>query len=436
MKYLISFCFIFYLIPFSFAQKEISLHFLQGVEQANITNPSLVSSDKRVILLPSIYCNLYTPDFTLKNLFSVNAQGVRDLNELADSKLGNRNRLAGNLSFTTFGYAKTVLPKWRLTVLHSYSANIDADIDGVLVKALMNDYKNSIGKTFPFYAKVNGTIYHQLAFGASYQYQENLRLGARLKILKGISNVFTRKGESSVTINGNNYAASFNNNIAILTHNIDDLGEVRKINGLLKQSLNLRNLGIGLDIGATYTWKNWQFSASIVDAMSVINWRKDGRDYNGSGLRNFGGLNRSFTITLGSKAKSFNLQDTLKNIFGIDILENSKYLQKLPTKIYLSALYNLNNKLQLGALLYDERDKNFLNKTDFMLSASYKMLDNLTFGSSWSIRNKRFDNFGLHLLAQYKTTQIYATTDNIFTVFDPYNHKSANGRIGVNLIFN
>ena len=124
----------------------------------------------------------------------------------------------------------------------------------------------------------------------------------------------------------------------------------------------------------------------------------------------------------------------LKNIVGLDVLDNAHYVQKLPTKIYLSALYQLDDKWQLGALFYNESGGKLVSYTDFMLNASYKIIENIDIGSSWSIRNKRFDNFGFHLIAQYDKFQLYAVTDNIISVFKPYNFKSSNVRLGLNLV--
>jgi Family of unknown function (DUF5723) len=437
MKYFISFLAFALGSYYTVAQQELSSHFMQEIGQATLTNPALVSSEKKEIFLPSVYYNLYTPDFNINQLFAANNNGRRDLNLLAKTTLGVRNRIRVQANALTFGYAYTAAPKLRLTFSHSYHANAAADVDGVLIKAVMNDYSKSIGKTISFDATLNGHLYHQLAVGGSYQYRENINLGARLKILKGITGVFTRAGQSNVTIDGNNYAASFNNNFSILGFGLDDVEELTNLKGILKQSLNLRNMGIGLDMGATYKMAKGQFSASIIDGLGLINWRKNGKNYTGTGSHSFSGINTNFSIFQGTgKAFSFNLKDTLKSITGLKIYDDAKYLQKLPTKIYLSALYNFTDKLQLGALIYGERGGNFPNVTDFMINASYKVLPIITVGGNWSIRNKRWDNIGLNLCAQYKMVQIYATTDNIFTVFRPYNHKSANCRLGVNLILN
>jgi hypothetical protein len=436
MKYFVSFL-AFVLAGFcSMAQQELSSHFMQGIGQANFTNPAFISSEKKEIFLPSAYYNLYTPDFNINKLFAANSNGVRDLNLLAKTTLGFRNRIRVQANVLTFGYAYTVMPKLRLTFSHSYNANAAADVDGVLIKAVMNDYSKSIGKTIPFDAKLNGHLYHQLALGGSYQYQENLSLGVSVKILKGISSVFTRAGQSDVTIDGRNLATSYNNNISVFGFALNDLDELQSIKGVIKQSLNLRNMGLGLDIGAMYRIPKWQFSASIIDAMSLINWRKKGKNYTGTGSHSFSGINTNFSIFQGGKPFTFNVQDTIKNILGLKIYDDAKYLQKLPTKIYLSALYDFTDKLQFGALIYVERGGNFPSVTDFMFNASYKILPIITVGGNWSIRNKRWDNLGLHVIGQYKMAQIYAATDNIFTVFRPYNHRSANCRLGVNLILN
>lgn len=426
--------FIIYLLAINVihAQQELSPHFLQNVELSNLTNPAFVSSQKTTVILPSAYYSTHTPDFTLKGIFGLDENGIRDINKIADTQLGIRNRITTNINATTLGIAYMATPKVRINVSHAFKADFHADIDGVLIKVLTNSYVENIGKTIPFNSKINGSFYHQLALGGSYQYSKNISLGARIKLLKGIAGFFTRSGQSIVTINGLNYATTYDNNIDVLGYSLDNLKELKSVNGLFKQSLNVQNLGVGLDIGATFKKENWQFSASIIDALSIINWRKNGINYTGSGSYSFAGIG-TVSIFQGSIA-SFNVKDTLKSIIGLKTFENAQYVQKLPTKIYLSAFHNFNDKLQLGALLYDERGGEFPSQTNFMLNASYKIMENIQFGGSWGIRSKRFDNIGLHLIGQYKAVQIYGTTDNIFTIFNPYNHKNVSGRVGVNLI--
>ena len=435
MKYLITLTSFVLGISFTLAQQELSLHFLNGMAASNFTNPAFVSSDRKELILPSVYYNFYTPDFKFKDLFAANLNGTRDLNELAQNTLGMRNRLALNVNATTLGLAFNANPKLRLTLSHTYNVDMAGDIDGALIKAVMNDYSKSIGKTIPIDGTLNGNFYHQLAIGGSYQYKDNIRLGARIKYLKGIVGVFTRSGQSLVTIEGNNYATSYNNNIDIVGFSLEDVEELQNVKGILKQSFNFRNMGLGLDMGATYKVQKWLFSASLIDAFSFINWRKKGRNYTGLGYGSFSGINTNISIfkSNGGSA-SFNLKDTLKNIVALKIYENAKYFQLIPTKIYLSAVNNLTNKLKVGGLFYLETGGDFDSQIDLMAHASYKFLKNIELGTSWSLRNKRFDNIGFQIIGQYKNLQIYGITDNVFTAFNPYNHRTANARIGANLL--
>lgn len=433
-KQLTSTLFLLLSINFLYAQQELSLHFLQNINASNLTNPAFVSSQKTEIILPSFYYNLYTPDFTLKKLFALNAKGVRNLNDIAETTLANRNRINTDINALTFGFAYMAKPKLRLSIHHAYHATINADIDGVLIKALMNQYKESIGKPIPFNAAINGHFYHQLALGAAYQYRDNISLGARVKLLKGIAGIFTHSGQSTVTIKGSNYAMGLYNNIDVIEFSLDKLSQLKTVKGVANQSFNTTNLGIGLDLGMTYKKEKWQFSASVVDVLSYINWGQNGTNYTSHGIHHFKGVNTTFSLFGGGKASSFNLKDTLKSIVGLKASDNSKYTQKLPSKTYLSAIYKLNEKWQFGALLYDQRGGNFPSQTDFVAHTSYKIIKNIELGSSWSIRNKRFDNIGLDMIAQYKGFQLYGVTDNILTAFNPYNYKSSNARIGMNLV--
>ena len=58
------------------AQQEQSLHFLQNVWQSNLTNPALVSDKKFQIMLPSIYFNVNSKDFTINDLFKKDGEEI------------------------------------------------------------------------------------------------------------------------------------------------------------------------------------------------------------------------------------------------------------------------------------------------------------------------------------------------------------------------
>ena len=117
------------------------------------------------------------------------------------------------------------------------------------------------------------------------------------------------------------------------------------------------------------------------------------------------------------------------------------FTQKLPMKLYLSGSYQLNDKLSFGALIYNESGNSTASQTGFAVDATVKAVDipkilRIRTGLTYGLRNGKFNNLGAHItINAFKVFQVFAVTDNIITVFKPYDATSANGRVGMGLIF-
>ena len=110
-------------------------------------------------------------------------------------------------------------------------------------------------------------------------------------------------------------------------------------------------------------------------------------------------------------------------------------------KLYLSGSYQLNDKLALNALVYNESGGNAVSHTGFVVGATMNVVDiakilKVRAGLTFGLRNGQFNNLGAHVTVNaLKFIQVFAVTDNIITVFNPYGSNNANGRIGMGLIF-
>jgi len=125
--------------------------------------------------------------------------------------------------------------------------------------------------------------------------------------------------------------------------------------------------------------------------------------------------------------------DTLEEVFNFSETQN-EYSTTLPTKIYLSATYDMNERWQLGGLLFTEI---YQGKTFPMLALSgrAKISDKISFGGMYSAREGNYFNLGLNFAVQLGPVQIYGTSDNVLGVFNPYQSSNVNLRTGLNLLF-
>jgi hypothetical protein len=64
-----------------------------------------------------------------------------------------------------------------------------------------------------------------------------------------------------------------------------------------------------------------------------------------------------------------------------------------------------------------------------------QVIPNLKVGLRYTMRGNSFDNVGIQTVINLKSLYIYASTDNILTLFNPFGAKQAAARIGMNVLF-
>lgn len=430
LRYIIAFVLIINAFAIK-AQQEQSLHFLQNVWQSNLTNPAFVSDKKVQIMLPSLYFNVNSPDLTVNELFKSNAEGKLTLNDLA-GRVKPQNRMNANVNIQTLGLSYTLNNKLSLSVYHAVNGNPNVDVNGNLVKLVANGNNQFLGKTVPFNSTLNGSIYGEMGIGAAYKIQSNISVGARIKLLSGVAGVFTEKNKLNVAFDPNDYSLRFDNNFDVLAYSFSKYKNINGASDLVRQGFGGSNKGMAFDVGSTIKVGKINLAASIIDLGGAIKWQKDGKRYASNGVYTYTGAHSDDFFNVDS-LNSNSFRDTLKNIIGFKESENPTYKQKLPAKIYLSGTYQLNEKLKLGALFYNENGGLDVSYTGFAVNATYQLLKQIQLGGTLGLRNGSFSNLGMHFVAQLGPVQLFGVTDNIISAFRPYDSKNANGRLGINI---
>lgn len=430
LRYIIAFVLIINAFAIK-AQQEQSLHFLQNVWQSNLTNPAFVSDKKVQIMLPSLYFNVNSPDLTVNELFKSNAEGKLTLNDLA-GRVKPQNRMNANVNIQTLGLSYTLNNKLSLSVYHAVNGNPNVDVNGNLVKLVANGNNQFLGKTVPFNSTLNGSIYGEMGIGAAYKIQSNISVGARIKLLSGVAGVFTEKNKLNVAFDPNDYSLRFDNNFDVLAYSFSTYKNINGASDLVRQGFGGSNKGMAFDVGSTIKVGKINLAASIIDLGGAIKWQKDGKRYASNGVYTYTGAHSDDFFNVDS-LNSNSFRDTLKNIIGFKESENPTYKQKLPAKIYLSGTYQLNEKLKLGALFYNENGGLDVSYTGFAVNATYQLLKQIQLGGTLGLRNGSFSNLGMHFVAQLGPVQLFGVTDNIISAFRPYDSKNANGRLGINI---
>lgn len=422
------------------AQQEQSLAFMTDVWQSNLTNPALLPDKKIGIALPSLYFNLNSPELTFNSFVTTNAAGKDQilLKDVVENKLQPQNNFNGNVQFQTLGLSFPVTKKLFLTFTHGVWANPSVRVNRNLARILVKGNADAefLGKTSSFGSSANGDMRSEFGIGAAYKLP-NLTIGARVKLQYGLSALFTTADKLDITFDQNDYNMRFQTDFEVETYSIEKFSNISTFQDLLKNGLTSQNTGVSFDLGGSMKLGKLQLNASLIDLGGSINWKSEGKSYGSKGDYTYKGVNPSgrdqfFRFdSLGSATFS----DTLKKVIGYTTRESGvTRTQTLPTKMYLTGSYALNDKLTLGALIYGEFGGDE-SKTGFMMDATYKLFKVVRIGATLGLRNKTFNNIGAHLSAQLGPVQVFAVTDNVITAFKPYDANNANGRAGLALVF-
>lgn len=416
------------------AQQELSLHFVNNVWQSNFTNPAFQSEKGINILLPSIYYNVNSQDVTVGQLFKANTQGTKlTFSDLAD-RVQAQNRFDANVNIQSFGLAINASKRLSINAYHSVNISPSLDINGNLVKLIGKGNAQFLGQTIPLNSAVNGSVYSELGVGLSYMPKDHIKIGGRVKLLKGVSAIFTEKGQQKTSFDKDDYSLTFENDFNVLTYSYDQLKDIKSPTDALNQSFNGKNSGLSFDLGTTIKLGKIQIAASAIDLGGSIKWQNDGKSYASKGSFKYSGINSDNFYNLDSLSSS-SFKDTLKNVISLKETDNPQFTQKLPTKIYLSATYQLTPKMRVGALVFNENGGLNVSRTNLILNAQYELAKALQVGASVGLRNSSVANIGIQTVLKLGPIQIYALTDNILGVIKPDNVKSFNGRIGMNIMF-
>ena len=201
------------------------------------------------------------------------------------------------------------------------------------------------------------TVYH---FGANKNITNNLTVGIRAKLYSSMlsyrstdnrGTFVTRLGDGDVNIYEHTVQDA---NVKVETSGIASLegmdGSAEVISTVLKRAFFGGNIGVGVDIGATYDINDrWIASASVLDIGAIFH-SKDAETYQASGTYTLNGIELIFPPLSGGQATLpyyDNLEDEIEQEIPIDTL-NSAYTQLRPLKVNAGIKYSFGKTIGRG----------------------------------------------------------------------------------------
>ena len=467
MKNLITCVFMFWVISLLSQNKEV-LYGLEETPQGMLLNPgSRISYDYHfgVPFLSQIHVNGGSSGVSVYDIFQESSVDIntRISNKIFELKNTDFFIATQQLELLNFG--------WKNKKNYYFSGGIFQEFDFVLYfpkdLAILawEGNANYIGKEFNLgEINVSGdllTVYH---FGVNKKINKKITVGGRAKLYSSmLSFSSTSNSGTFVTIPSESGDNIYDHIVSNATINVNTSGitslsdldtRTQVINKLLGRSFFGGNLGIGVDLGATYEInEKWTASASILDLGAIFH-KKNIESYQVSGEYNLDGIELLFP-PLGNGDSSLpyyeDLIDDIGAAFTIDTIYNS-YIQMRPVKMYASVKYNFGQAIggdkTCNCLKMGENQKynqsigfqyfSIIRPKGPQIAATlfyyHRLSDYFSVKATYTADSYSYSNVGLGLITNIKMVNFYIVADNLQWYSNLAKAKSVSLQFGFNII--
>lgn len=197
----------------------------------------------------------------------------------AMSKFGDKNRIGANvrLDLLTVGFKAF---KGYNTVSISANVNANASVPGTFFSLAKEGVENKTYDITNLFGNANAYVTVGLNHSHDIKQVKGLRVGGTLKFYIGGGNVDFKFNKAHLRLGEDSWSAVTNADIyASLTgfrydtKSNDNTGREYVSGGNLDDGFGLNGFGMGLDLGAEYKWRDFRFSAAVLD-LGFMSWGK------------------------------------------------------------------------------------------------------------------------------------------------------------------
>ena len=241
--------------------------------------------------------------------------------------------------------------------------------------------------------------------------------------------------------------------VSVETSGIASLDENSSAGDLVGKALLGGNLGVGLDLGATYSINsNWTATASVLDLGTIFH-SKDVENYRASGNYTLNGIELIFPpLSDGEETFPYydDLEDEIEREIPIDTLYN-KYSQLRPVKVNASLQYGFGTIIGNG----DECDclnrggglerqqavgvqffSIFRPKGPQMAGTLFyyrKLFNFLAAKATYTVDSYSYSNIGAGIVGDFGKFNFYLAADNMLNYGNLAKSKSISLQLGFNI---
>lgn len=302
--------------------------------------------------------------------------------------------------------------------------------------------------------------YREAGLGFSKNFGENLRIGMKGKLLMGMASASIDNRSLGITIN-DDYTHTFDADLMVnlsapVTVYVNGQNKLDSIafddsrfnntSGIIDYLLDFSNFGLGLDIGAEYSFSDrLKISASITD-LGYIKWKKDISNLQAESQFTFSGIDMlevyNGNMTFDSLGQE--LLDSLKN--SLYLTETAtQFTTNLPFGITVGGSYNLTKSFSVGLLSYTRIIGKQIREA-LTVSANLNLGNAFSTTLAYTAANGRYDNLGAGIAFRAGWFQIYILADRIPVTWNkiitsnskipvPVSWNTVHARLGMNMAF-
>lgn len=386
------------------AQNLNSGYFTDGYLYRHTLNPAF-GNDQSYVSMPALgnlnigmNSNLRVDDL----LFNVNGRTALFLNPQVSTSefldgIHDKNKITENLRLQILGTGFKAFGGYN-TIEINARQDLDLNIPGALFRLAKEGIENKTYDISNFNAHAGG--YAEFALGHSRQINDQLRIGAKLKVLLGIANLDANFKKAQLTLGENEWVgitdAEIQTSIKSMKYEVEETERGpegaetthRYVSGLEIDSWGINGFGLAFDLGAEYKLdKNWAFSASLLD-LGYIGWN-----------------NNYVASTNGERQIS-----TDKYIFNVDEDANNSFENETDRLMEgLSALYELQDNGDIGS-----RSRALAATMNLGVQYTPDFYDKLSFGLLNSTRMAgKYSWTEFRLSANVAPTSIFSASANM-----------------------
>jgi hypothetical protein len=446
--------FLFLLYAIGYTQNKQVLYDFAGLPQTLLLNPGAEVNQKFHIGMP-LFSQLSVQGgftgFSTYDIFADNGIDINNKIRKAVNNFGKTEFMAFNqqLEVLSCGYR---LPNNNYLSFGYYQefdflAKIPRDMVDLFYEGnTVIDRRYSIKKM-----AARAELLSVLHLGLSKTINEKWNLGARVKIYSSAFNVSTKSNSGSF------YTEEGTQNI--YNQHLDNIDILLQSSGLFfdndeeidasyfkSKLLFGGNLGFGIDLGFTHHYsKQWTITGSILD-LGIVNNSKNVKSFVLNGDYEVEGVQLNFDSDNPQNYWS-DLKADFDSKTAMDTVYKS-YVSFRPVKLNGAASYSFGQKYDDCRFLIDQGL--YVNKMGFQLFSTVGAVHSYFAATLFYERRLSkyfqtkitytadpysFTNIGLGLSTQIGIFNAYFTADNLLSLGNIYDMKSASFQLGINFIF-